>query len=315
MARIDRESQAESEAQSAAPSGEGAGAMTNDAAGAAIGTMEALASLAARATRHETPCGDGAMVWHRWGTGSPVVLLHGGSGSWTHWLRNIDALTHAGRSVWVPDLPGFGDSARPASASDADDLPAPVEDGLAALLGDAACDLVGFSFGAMVAGFIAARRPLRVRHLVLVGAPALGIDPVHPILLRGWTHLPPGPQRDAVMRANLNALMVARPESIDAFTLALQAHNVARDRMKRRRLSRTPVLRETLRGVAAPVSGIWGSEDALYTGRIGGLEAALRSAPRFRSLQIVESAGHWVQFEAAGAFDTALGRVLAEPLD
>ena len=40
-----------------------------------------------------------------------MLLLHGGSGSWTHWLRNIQPLVDAGRQVLVPDLPGFGDSA------------------------------------------------------------------------------------------------------------------------------------------------------------------------------------------------------------
>jgi hypothetical protein len=35
-----------------------------------------------QATRHETPCGDGRMVWHMWdqsgGTAPVVVLFHGG---------------------------------------------------------------------------------------------------------------------------------------------------------------------------------------------------------------------------------------------
>ena len=49
----------------------------------------------------------------------PTVLLHGGSGSWNHWVRNIDALLASGRQVIAPDLPGFGDSARPDDVSDA----------------------------------------------------------------------------------------------------------------------------------------------------------------------------------------------------
>ena len=65
---------------------------------------EALRVLAL-AQRHATPCGDGEVVWHTWGTGEPLVLLHGGSGSWTHWIRNVEALAAAGRRVVVPDLP------------------------------------------------------------------------------------------------------------------------------------------------------------------------------------------------------------------
>ena len=84
-----------------------------------VDTWADLQALQAGAERLSTPCGDGELVWHRWGAhdsadrGAPVVLLHGGSGSWTHWVRNIAALAQAGHSVWVPDLPGFGDSSPP----------------------------------------------------------------------------------------------------------------------------------------------------------------------------------------------------------
>ena len=101
------------------------------------------------------------------------MLLHGGAGCWNHRVRNIRPLVAAGRQVSVPDLPGCGESAQPVGCTDADALPEPVEADLQAVLGDAACDLVGFSFGGMVAGFIAARFPRRVRRLVLVGAAGL----------------------------------------------------------------------------------------------------------------------------------------------
>ena len=37
-----------------------------------------------------------------------------------------------------------------------------------------------------------------------------------------------------------------------------------------------------------------------------------RRAPDFRGLQLIEGAGHWVQFEAPEAFDAALRRALEE---
>jgi pimeloyl-ACP methyl ester carboxylesterase len=43
------------------------------------------------------------------GAGRPLVLVHGGHGSWLHWVRNIEALS-AKRTLWIPDLPGYGDS-------------------------------------------------------------------------------------------------------------------------------------------------------------------------------------------------------------
>ena len=197
-----------------------------------VDSLPHLAALEQRADRLETPCGDGVMVWRAWGAPQagaadpPLVLLHGGSGSWTHWARNIDALVDAGRRVWVPDLPGFGDSARPPSGGDADAIAPVVEDGLERLFGATACELVGFSLGALVTSLVVAANPARARRIVLVGAPALGIARPTGLLLRSWAHLAPGPAHDAVVRANLAALMFARPAAIDDFVIAVQRHNV-----------------------------------------------------------------------------------------
>ena len=252
------------------------------------------------------------MVWHFWGKDScnpalaPLVLLHGGSGSWTHWLRNIGSLADSGRWLLVPDLPGFGDSAAPLHGTDADALPELLEQGLTCLLGDAACDLVGFSFGGMVAGFVAAQFPERVARLVLAGAPGLGVSPEKAIRLNAWRHLTAPDQRDAIHRRNLAALMLCHPESITETALRLHVANVLRDRMKGRSLSRTDVLALSLARVECPVHAIYGGEDALYRGRMQALEPALRQAPGFRTLTLIEAAGHWVQFERAEAFNAAL---------
>ena len=45
--------------------------------------------FAEAAERRITPCGDGDLVWHIFGNGPPLVLLHGGFGRWSHWIRNI----------------------------------------------------------------------------------------------------------------------------------------------------------------------------------------------------------------------------------
>ena len=68
--------------------------------------------LVAEARRSESPCGAGSMVWWSWGGGPALVLLHGGAGSWQHWVRTVPAFSRTHR-VLAPDLPGLGESADP----------------------------------------------------------------------------------------------------------------------------------------------------------------------------------------------------------
>ena len=79
---------------------------TDEAARAHIDRLQAL-------VRTERVAWSGGQVcWRGLGSGSPVVLVHGGHGSWLHWVRNIEALA-AHHTVWAVDLPGFGDSDAP----------------------------------------------------------------------------------------------------------------------------------------------------------------------------------------------------------
>lgn len=280
----------------------------------------AVAQLQARARRMTTPCGDGHIVWHQWGDAAgagapPVVLLHGGSGSWTHWVRNIEALVAGGRQVWAPDLPGFGDSDGVPGGQDADTMLEPLQQGLRWLLGTRAFDLVGFSFGGMTAGMLAARYPAGVRQLVVVGAPGMWASGERAVRLLGWRHLPSAAARQEAHRHNLQALMLHDAAAIDEDTLALHTHNVLRDRLPRRRLSQTDVLAQALRRVACPVHAIYGRHDKLYVGREAELELALRrSAPRFAGLHWIDDSGHWVQYEQPARFDAALRACLEAPL-
>ena len=271
----------------------------------------AIARLQAQARRVTTPVeGGGQIVWHVWGERAaavPLVLLHGGSGSWTHWLRNIDALVAAGREVWAPDLPGFGDSDAVPGGQDVDTMLEPLQQGLQQLLGQRAFDLAGFSFGGMTAGLLAAAHPGGVRQLVVVGAPAMWMSGGKAVRLLGWRHLENESAREAAHRHNLQALMLHDPAAIDADTLALHVQNVLRDRLPRRRLSQTDVLAQALTRLDCPVHAIYGEHDPLYRGRHAELEQALgQAAPRFMRLHWVADAGHWVQYERPERFDALL---------
>ncbi len=281
---------------------------------ASIQTWADLVALEAGARRVLTPCGQGSTVWHIWGSGRPVVLLHGGSGSWTHWVRNIGTLVEMGRTVCVPDLPGFGDSASLPHGTDADAVSEWVEQGLSVLIGTAQCDIVAFSFGSLVGAFLAEAWPGRVRQLVLVGSPALTADTGPTLDLRPWKDVKE-PERTAAIRYNLHSLMLSRDASISELAIRLHAENLERDRMRQRRLFRTDILLRTLPTLECQVAGIWGCEDALYRERLHVLCPALSSAPRFRYLSLVGDAGHWVQFEQPERFNDALASILLEGSD
>jgi 2-hydroxy-6-oxonona-2,4-dienedioate hydrolase len=263
--------------------------------------------LLTSATRLETPWGEGSVVWHRWGSGTPVVLLHGGSGSWTHWVRNIAFLAASGRQVLVPDLPGFGDSALPEGARDVDAVPAPLAQGLQDLVGTQRVEMVGFSFGGMAAGLLAADDAERVQRLVIVGAPALGVVPKRQVDLKAWRHFKSPERQDEAHRHNLAVLMLHDARHIDEEALALHRANVMRDRMPGRRLAYTDVLAQALARTRCPVHAIYGAEDSLYQGFMPALADTLpRVAPDFRGLVQIADAGHWVQYERADAFNAAL---------
>ena len=283
--------------------------MTEPAASPALPDPAALLALADTC---RTPCGDGSMVWHLWGRGRALVLLHGGSGSWTHWLRNIEPLAGAGRRLLVPDLPGFGDSASP-PGDDADALVDPLLQGLQTLVGTEPVDVVAFSFGSLVATLAAAQHPARFARLVLVGAPVKALVPP-PFRLRPWLDVQDAAQRRAIHRHNLGALMLAQPASISELAIDLHAANLVRDRLRGRKLVRTDAMARALEQVRCPLAAIYGRADALYRGCWPQVEAQLRALPALRSLSFIEGAGHWVQYEAPEAFDALVLDALAHGL-
>ena len=286
----------------------------------------AIARLQELATRVTTPLGEvadaGHMVWHGWQppegvepTGLPLVLLHGGSGSWSHWLKVIEPLRQAGYSLWVADLPGFGESDGVPGGIDVDTLIEPLARGITQLLGSSSsgpvCDLVGFSFGGMTAGLLAAAHPDLARRLVIVGAPAMGMTEGRVVRLKGWRHLQGLEAQMRAHRYNLAALMLNKLTLIDEDTLALHALNVARDRLPRRRLSQTDILAQALQQVKVPVAAIYGEHDPLYEGQLPELQALMQAQCQGPlHWQVIEGAGHWVQHEDPVAFCAALHKAL-----
>jgi pimeloyl-ACP methyl ester carboxylesterase len=108
------------------------------------------------------------------GTGSALVLLHGGSADSASlsWRPSMDLFARSHR-VFAPDLPGYGSSAKP-------DLNYTVEyytrflSHFVQQLGLEGFSLVGLSMGGHIAGSFALQFPSLVEKLVLVNSAGLG---------------------------------------------------------------------------------------------------------------------------------------------
>src|SRR5690348_10991216 len=115
------------------------------------------------------------MVWRAWGSGSPLVLLHGGYGTWTHWIRNVVPLSRRFRVI-AADLPGLGESATPPEPWTAEGLAAIIAEGIRRVVpGDERIHLAGFSFGGVMGGNVAAQLGGKVRAFTVVGSNGMGL--------------------------------------------------------------------------------------------------------------------------------------------
>ena len=271
-----------------------------------------VAQIAAHSDVFQTPCGEGEIIWRRWGNPrsgrTPIVLLHGGSGSWTHWIKIIPALS-AQNEVWAADLPGLGDSAMPQPPHTPAAAGQIVADGIRALFLDGRpVHLVGFSFGAHVGTYAAALLGHQIATYTICGCAALGIPHNRLDLAREHPTMSKA-ERDRVHRINLERLMFSDPAGIDALAMHLHGENIRRARFKSRAFATTGEIPATLPRVVAPLRAIWGADDVLATPSVEARYDILRRHHPELITCTIPAAGHWVAYEQPAAFVKALGEV------
>lgn len=262
------------------------------------------------AIHRETPCGDGRLVWRIWGAGPPLVLLHGGAGSWTHWIRNIPSFT--GRfTVIAPDLPGLGDSDMLPPPHSAEGLAAVISHGLDELLPASGFHLAGFSFGGVLACHVAAQLGARIRSLVIIGAGGLGLP--HGDIPRPRKPLPEMAANELakVHRHNLACLMFGDPAKIDALAVHVQAENTRRARFRERAIAESDTLRHAIPAVRTSLLAIYGSRDVYAAPFIAERRELLRELQPASRFEVVENAGHWVPYETARRLNEMLRQAIS----
>lgn len=259
-----------------------------------IDTHPLLAELAASATAMRTRHAHGMMSWRLWGSGPPIILLHGGHGTWRHWAKNITTLA-AGYTVIAADMPGFGDSDIP-DVTTMEDYAGIIGAGIDQLALGENMTLVGFSFGCMVGSALPARFWPRIDHFAIVGAPGLG--PIHPVIteLRSWRRAPVS-ERNDIHRFNLQQMMLHRPASIDALAVEIQSINTALTRISHRTFLVEGAFQERLERLRPPLSAIWGERDRVVEGLFAPRLALLEAIRPGLRVTLVPDAGHWLPYE------------------
>lgn len=254
----------------------------------------------------------------RAGHGSPVVLLHGFTGSGETWAPLVAALAARHETLAV-DLPGHGRSAAPADparytlARFADDLARLLD-----RLGIDAAAVLGYSLGGRAALRFALEHPARVAALVLESASPGIADAAE----RAARAAADRELADDIEREGVSAF-VERWERLPLWASQAALPNEARARQRAQRLSNVPRgLANSLRGAGAgaepPVIGrlaeqrapalvVAGALDQKYVA-LGRLMAA--AMPRAR-LAVVPDAGHAVHLERPDAFADLVTRFLA----
>ena len=140
------------------------------------------------------------------GSGRPIVCLHGVTGHAWVWAGVADRLTGIGRVV-ATDLRGFGDSQWSAAASYSTEDHLGDLEAIVASLDVAEIDLVGSSWGGLIAIAYAAAHPDAVRRLALVD--------VAPSSNQGEEEVPPMTYDFATHAEVLAAERAANPNAPD----------------------------------------------------------------------------------------------------
>ena len=232
-------------------------------------------------------------LWEtRAGSGTPVALIHGLSGSSRWWSRNIDALAER-HLVAAIDLMGFGKNRRffgpPVVLPPFPEVTALLARWLETF--GEPVHLAGHSMGGQIAIELAAERPDLVRSLVLVNAAGM------PFHFDPRPHIRPLPKPPYggpdITRVLLPDFLRAGPASV-----AVASTRVMRGDM-----------REMMRAIRAPTLLVWGENDPLVPLQYG--QAMQREIAESR-LVVLPRAAHVAMWDAPDAFNRAVLAFLAE---
>ncbi len=262
------------------------------------------------------------------GDGLPVVMLHGGgpgASGVSNYSRNIDSLAEHFRVI-VPDLPGYGRSAKGVDQSDPFGYLADIIRGLLDELRVGTACLVGNSYGGAAALRLALDTPQRVGKLVLMGPG--GIGTTRGVPTAGLKSLLAyyggnGPSRDKLETFIRNYLVyegACVPDSLidSRYAASVDPEVVADPPLRRpsgptalRTLWRMDLTRDKrLKHLQTPTLVLRGRDDKVNRSSGGPMLANLMPNAE---LVMTSRTGHWMQWERAELFNRMAVDFLGAP--
>lgn len=241
--------------------------------------------------------------WHcvQAGAGPPVLMLHGWPETWYCWRHLIPAVA-ASRTVYAPDLLGWGESDKPEGDYS---VPAMVRrlKGFLDALGIERATLVGHDWGGILSYPFALRYPEAVDRLVIVNAAFHRRPPIAP-LHRYYFHLPRLPELhfrlfgDALIRGIIRwwawSHAAFPPEVIAVYQEAFRRPGAHAATLRYYRASSVSGMwrRRRYRGpqITAPLLAVWGERDPVLPLRA--TEYLKEDLPGARVVR-VSGAGHF----------------------
>ena len=243
------------------------------------------------------------------GSGSPLVLIHGGHGCWVHWHANLNALSRQ-HTVFALDMPGFGQSADLNAARRLEDVAHEVGEAIDAIreilpsaVHSAPFHLAGFSFGSLVATTIALQRPQDVRSLLLINPPGLGeVSPKVKAIQARASDVARRQGRPAGLDVTLRELMLCQPSRADGQAHALLDWGVRNTRFVSRSMSRSTRLMPMLQALRMPAHVVLGENDPHQRHELAARREQLAQTLGKQGVSVFDGAAHWLQYDQPERF-------------
>lgn len=254
------------------------------------------------------PCGPGRMPVRSWPpepdpTREHVLFLHGGSGSWMHWVRNVDVLSQA-FNCHAMDLPGLGDADMCEEASRIESAARTLRFAIESFL-DQPFHVVAFSWGCTLTSVVLREIEDNVKSVMLTGPASVGDVPVKSGMKQLIRRTPDMTEQEIydAQRTNLSRLMIHDENRIDDLAVWIQQDNTSRARFNSRQYVRSTHVLDGLADTSVPLYIIYGEFDGPAWPEVDEREAILKGARQDARFEIVPGAGHWLQYETPQIFN------------